>query len=79
MVVWMKYSKLIHIKKRWDLKSKFKSMLIIFFDINVTVHKKFSLAVKQSITPTIVMFCGSWMKMYEDLPWNLAIMQQNTT
>jgi hypothetical protein len=48
------------------VKSKVKSMLIIFFDIRWIVHKEFTLAGQQSIPHTTVMFCGNCVKMGKD-------------
>jgi hypothetical protein len=56
-------------KKAIQVKSKFKSMLIIFSDIKGIVHKEFA---KQSISHTTVMFYSDYLNMCEDFAPNFG-------
>jgi hypothetical protein len=57
---------------QWKMKSKVKSMLIIFFNIKGLFTKNSSWQAKQSIQHTIVMFYGDCMKMCEDFTLNFG-------
>jgi hypothetical protein len=59
-------------KKAKQVKSKVKSMLIIFFDIKGIVHKEFVRAAKQSISHATVKFYGECVKMCEDFSLNFG-------
>jgi hypothetical protein len=48
-----------------QMKSKVKSMLIIFFDIKGIVQKEFVLAGQQSVQHPTAMFYGDCVKMYK--------------
>jgi hypothetical protein len=54
------------------MKSKVKSMLIIFFGIKGIVLKEFVLATEQSILHTTVMFYSDCVKMCEDFDPSLT-------
>jgi hypothetical protein len=58
-------------KKARQMKSKVKSVLIIFFDIKGVVQKEFVLA-GQSIQHTNVTFYGNCVKMCEDFAPNFG-------
>jgi hypothetical protein len=53
-------------KKARQVKSKVKSILIIFFDFKRIVHKDSSWQAKELIPHTSVTFYGNCMKMCED-------------
>jgi hypothetical protein len=53
-------------RKARQVKSKVKSMLIIFFHTKEHVHKEFVLEAKQSFPHTIVKFYGDWVTMCKD-------------
>jgi hypothetical protein len=58
--------------KARQVKSKLKSMLIIFFDIKGIVQKNSSWQAKQSIPHTTVMFYGDCVKMCKDFAQNFG-------
>jgi hypothetical protein len=62
----------IRLRKVRQVKSKVKSMLIIFFDIKGIVHKEFVL-IGQTVPHTIVRFYGDCMKMCEDFTPNFSV------
>jgi hypothetical protein len=59
-------------RKATQVKSKVKSMLIIFSDIKGVVHKEFVLQAKQSIPHTTVTFYCNCLKMYKDFTPNFG-------
>jgi hypothetical protein len=59
-------------RKARQAKSKVKSMLIIYFDIKVIVHKEFILAGEKSFPYTTVMFYGDCLKMCEYFTLNFG-------
>jgi hypothetical protein len=60
-----------------QVKSKVKSMLVIFFDIGGIVHKEFVLAGQRVNKHPTVTFYGDCMKMYEDFALNFVITTTN--
>jgi hypothetical protein len=58
-------------KKEIQVKTKFKSMLIISFDI-IDITKNLSSQAKQSILNTTVTFYGDCVKMCEDFAPNIG-------
>jgi hypothetical protein len=59
-------------RKATQVKSKVKSMLIIFSDVRGVVHKKVVLQAKQSIPSTTVTFYCDCLKMYKDFTLNFG-------
>jgi hypothetical protein len=59
-------------KEAKQVKGKFKSMLIIFFDIKRIVHKEFVLAGQKLISHTPVTFHEDCVKMFEDFTTNFS-------
>jgi hypothetical protein len=59
-------------KKARQVKSKVKIMLVIFFDIEGIVHKKFVLVDKQSIPHITVTFYGDCVKICKNFAPNFG-------